>query len=114
VASVEGVLYGPQGIMELTYFWSLGVATNNQANPYALLQGLRQAKSNNVQQIIILGDSKNTIKHMRNGSLPKDSRLKAIILQKIRLEIQHGPQVEFLHFHQHNNSIADQKDNKAM
>jgi len=70
-----------------------------------LMQRSRQTISKNVQHITILEGSKNTISHTRKGSLPKDSQLKAI-LQRIRLELHDGPQVEFLHFFWHNNSMV--------
>jgi len=37
---VGRVLLGPQGTLELSYVWGLDLTTNNQAEAYALLQGV--------------------------------------------------------------------------
>jgi hypothetical protein len=46
--SVGGVLHDPRGKIKTTYSWNIGVASNNQAESYALLQGLLIAKSKNI------------------------------------------------------------------
>jgi ribonuclease HI len=78
VAGAGGVLYGPGGHIESTFSWNLGVATNNQAEAYALLQGLLIARSKSIRILSVVGDSKNTIRHLRLSSLPMDVSLKSI------------------------------------
>jgi ribonuclease HI len=78
VAGAGGVLFCPGGITELVYSWSLGQATNNQAEAYTLLQGLVLVKACNIGKLFILGDSKNTINHLRWVLLPRDAKLRSI------------------------------------
>jgi ribonuclease HI len=79
VAGARGVLYDPGGNIENTYSWNLGVATNNQVELYALLQGLFIARSKNIKSLLVVGDSKNTIRHLRRSSLIVDVSLKSIV-----------------------------------
>jgi ribonuclease HI len=43
---------------QLTFAWGLGIASNNLAEAYALMQGLRLAIEANIQSLIVVGDSK--------------------------------------------------------
>jgi ribonuclease HI len=52
VKGAGGVLFDPRGSIELTYFWSLGQTTNNQAEAYALLEILKQLRGG-VNQLFI-------------------------------------------------------------
>lgn len=78
VARAGGVLFGPRGNMENTYSQNLDQATNNQAKAYALLQGLTLARAPNIYEIVILGDSKNAIRYLQLGTLPRDAHLCSI------------------------------------
>lgn len=40
VAGAAGIILDPKGQLETTYAWGLGNSTNNQAEAYALIQGL--------------------------------------------------------------------------
>jgi ribonuclease HI len=60
----SGVLFGPRGILESSFSWILGQAYNNQAEAYALLQGVQTASVDEVRQLNILGESKNTIRYL--------------------------------------------------
>ena len=79
VTGSGGVLYDPGGNIENTYSWNLGVATNNQAESYALLQGLFIARLQNIKSLLVVGDSKNTIRHLRRSCLIMDVSLKSIV-----------------------------------
>jgi ribonuclease HI len=72
------ILFGPRGTLEITYSWNLGRVTNNQAKAYALLQGLSLVGARNVHKLVVLRDSKNTIRHLKPGSLTWDARLCSI------------------------------------
>jgi ribonuclease HI len=74
----RGVLYGPGGNIVSTFSWNLGVATNNQAKAYALLQGLSITKARNIRILSVMGDSKNTIRHLWLSTLLVDASLYSI------------------------------------
>jgi ribonuclease HI len=59
-----GVIIDPRGNQELNYAWSLGKMTKNQAEEYALLKGIQLTKGLQLQQLYIVGDSKNTIRSL--------------------------------------------------
>jgi ribonuclease HI len=63
VARAGGVIFCPGGKKELSYFWNIGHATNNQFEAYALLQGLQLAKARGIHSIIIVGNPKSTINY---------------------------------------------------
>jgi len=73
-----GLFFGPRGIVESSFSWNVGQAFNNQALAYSLLQGFTLAKARNTHRIVILGYSKNTIRHLHLGTFPWDARLSSI------------------------------------
>jgi ribonuclease HI len=90
-AGVGGVILDPRGNIEMSFAWSLGCTTNNQAEEYTLLKGVQLVRENQIQRIIIIGDSLNS---MIKGTLPKDSQLYNII-KKTRNLLVGIPQVSF-------------------
>jgi ribonuclease HI len=82
VVGVGGVIYDLEGKQESTYAWGLGIATNNQAKAYALLQGLSIIISLGIRELVVLGDSRMVIKSLNRQEPLKDLRL-ASILYKI-------------------------------
>jgi ribonuclease HI len=78
VAGAGGVLFGPKGYIELRFAWNLGIASNNQTEEYAFLQGIYLAKARGIQYLIIIDDSLNTIQSMIYGSSPLDAQLNNI------------------------------------
>jgi ribonuclease HI len=70
VIGVGGVILEPRGNHIVKYAWILGQATNNQAKEYTLLKGVQLAKGLQLQHLIIVGDSKNTIQCMIKGVTP--------------------------------------------
>jgi ribonuclease HI len=95
LAGVGGVILDfpkKRGNPEIKYAWSLGQATNNQAEEYALLKGVQLAKGLQLQQLIIMGDSKNTIQSLIKGVSPNVQY--RILSKKSNLKLQ-----VFLRFH---------------
>ena len=76
------------------------------------LQGLKLVKILQTQNLIVVGDSENIIRHMVLGTNPLDSRL-AFVFERIRQAIIPISNVNFYHVLRENNSIADQFTNKA-
>jgi ribonuclease HI len=73
-----GVTYVPSGTVEIIFSYSLGHASNNQVEAYAFLQGIYVSKKQQVHQLNILIDSKNTIKYFIQGSSMKDAHIGSI------------------------------------
>jgi ribonuclease HI len=84
VAGGGGVLLNPDGQLELSYAWGLGVETNNRAEALALWQGLNQAISKKVKDLVIIGDSKLIIQALTLRNPVKQTKLQHI-LEKIHL-----------------------------
>lgn len=55
------------------------VSPNNQAEAYALLQGLRIANGSQIQSLIVVGDSKAVISQMILNTTPVDNILASVI-----------------------------------
>jgi hypothetical protein len=73
VAGARGVSYGSRGELELSFAWGLGLATNNQAEQYALFLGLSLAQERGILQLSLLGDSLNTIRILHSTSLQRNA-----------------------------------------
>jgi ribonuclease HI len=87
VAGVVGVIYSPGGQLSLSFSWSIGEATNNQAEAYAIFKGLGLAQNQGIKDISILGNSWMIINLIRKPSPPQDMKLKNImvrVLQEIK------------------------------
>jgi ribonuclease HI len=111
-AGAGGVLYNPRGKRMLCYSWNLGVTTNNMAEAYAMYQGALLAQDRQLSHIIVIGDSKNIIRHFVTGTGPKNSKLKRIIERtRAILSTIHS---SFYHVPCTNNMIADEQANLAI
>jgi ribonuclease HI len=69
MAGVGGVIYDPKGKQESAYAWGLGIATNNQIEAYALLQGLSIIISLGIRELVVLGDSRIVIKSLNHQGI---------------------------------------------
>jgi ribonuclease HI len=111
-AGEGGVLYSPRRQIMLCYSWNLGVTTSKLVEAYALYQGSLQAQDRQLNHIIVIGDSKNIIRHFFKGTDPKNTNLKRIIertgaiISTIHSSFYHVPHT--------NNRIADEKENIAI
>ena len=74
------IVYDPRGTQELCHNWRLGTATNNQAEAYALLQGIKTVNPSIVKSIITIGDSSIIIHFMNNDKDMNDDKLAKLIL----------------------------------
>jgi ribonuclease HI len=92
-----GVLYNPKGKRMLCYSWNLGVTSNNMVEAYAMYQGPLLAQDRQLSHILVIGDSKNIIRHFFSGTDPNNSKLKRIIdrtraiLSTIHFSFYHVP-----------------------
>jgi len=104
------VIIYPRGNQVLSFHWNLGIATNNQAEAYALYQGLHLAKRRNIHSLSVIGDSKIIIGYVRKGSHPPNLHLKAI-LQTISTTIKLFHNIFLFHILRRNNHLADAQAN---
>ena len=51
-----GVIYSLEGQLSLSFSWSIGEETNNQAEAYAIFKGLGLAQNQGIKDINILGN----------------------------------------------------------
>jgi len=59
-----GVIINPEEHKEITCSWSIGFDTNNQAEAYGSLMGLKQIQTLMVNKALIFGDSRLIIQAM--------------------------------------------------
>jgi ribonuclease HI len=109
---VGGVLFIPRGQILLTYSWNLGITTNNLAEAYAIFKGAQLAKERQINQLIILGDSKTIIRYFIKKTIPKNSILKRIIDRTRDTLSSMLP--TFYHIRRSNNGSADEQANRAI
>jgi ribonuclease HI len=107
-----GVLYEPGGKRILNYYWNIGKDTNNKAEAYALLKGLQLAKTHQILNLNVLGDSKTVIRMMVQGTDPKNLSLKRII-DRIRVDSQ-TLKPTFFHILREHNKATDNMANEAI
>lgn len=112
VSSVGGVILDPRGNIETRFTWNLGITNNNQVEEYVLLKGIQLVKKNQIQHIIVIRDSMNTIRSMIKGTLPRDTQL-CNITKNIRHMIKDIPQLSFCHVMRENNRLANSQANLA-
>jgi ribonuclease HI len=84
-----------------------------QAEALALLQGLKQAKSNGISDVSIIGDSQSIIKVLVEDSFPADIRL-ARVISRIRILVKSLWTASFLHVLRENNKEADLEAKRAV
>lgn len=82
-AGAGGVIINRGGTTVYFFAWSPGISTNNQAEAYTFLQGLKLAINVRIQSVILVGDSKNVIRHVVLDSKTLDSWL-ASVFERIR------------------------------
>jgi ribonuclease HI len=107
-----GVLYEPGGKIILNYYWNIGKDTNNKAEAYALLKGLQLAKTHQISNLNVIGDSKTVIRMMVQGTDPKNLSLKRII-DRIRVDSK-SLKPTFFHILRENNTTTDKLVNEAI
>ena len=102
----------PSGSVHSSFAWGLGVESNNFAEYHALWQGLRQALSLNIRNILVFGDSKMVIQAMRSNSSPPSIHMKRIA-QKNQILMGKFQSISFFHVLRHLNKAADLEANHA-
>jgi ribonuclease HI len=112
LAGRGGVLVSPTGHPELVFAWGLGVETNNRAEALALWQGLNQAIAPNVQDLVIIGDSRLIIQALILRNKVQNTKLQHI-LEKFHLLLGSLRTYQLYHVLRKLNALADAEANKG-
>ena len=108
-----GVIFGPNGNLNLTYSWNLGIDSNNMAEALALWQGLNQALFHGIQDLTIMGVSKLIIHFINTQTFPSSIRLRQVLL-RISMTIPSFRTIDFFHVLRMNNGLANKAANEAI
>ena len=65
----------PEGIMEINYARGLRIVSNNEAEAYGFLQGLKNIDLKRVQSILVVGDSSTILKIMNKHHISTENSL---------------------------------------
>ena len=107
------MIFGPDGNLNLTYSWNLGIDSNNMAEALALWQGLNQALLHGIQDLTVMGDSKLIIHFIKTKTFPSSIWLRQVLL-RISMIIPSFRTIDFFHVLQMNNGLADKAANEAI
>ena len=107
-----GIILDPSGKLHLSYAWGLGHASNNQAEFFALWQGLNQARKLNIQKIIKFGNSRLIIKALHTKKGPTDINL-GQTYRKVLLLLTHFSTHKAYHVLRNLNNLADAEANRG-
>jgi len=109
---VGGVNINTGGIIEVSFTRGLSTLTNNQVEAYALLKGLKIVINSRIEKLIVVGDSKNAIRHMVLNTILVDS-LFASLLEWAKQESKKISDVNSFHALRENNSLAHDYANQT-
>ena len=96
----------------LTYSWNLGITTSNLAEAYAIFKGAQLAQERQINQLIILGDSKTIIRYFIRKTTPKNSNLKRLIYRT--RDTLSSMLTSFYHIRLSNNGSTNEQANRAI
>jgi ribonuclease HI len=104
------ILVSPTGLLELNFSWGIGIEMNNKAEALALCQGLNQAINHNIQDLVIIRDSRLIIQALILCKSVKNEKLHHI-LEKIQLLLGNLRSYKLYHFLQNLNASANTEAN---
>ncbi len=113
LAAVGAVLRDENDNLIDTYSAFIGISTNNIAEYTALIQGLRLARLNNVDNLTCYLDSELVVKQINGIYKVRDDNLK-ILKQKVDDWSTHFNTIEFVHVPRIKNKNADTLVNEAL
>ena len=108
-----GVIFGPDGDLNFTYSWNLGIDSNNMAEALALWKGLNKALLRGIQDLTVVGDSKLIIHCINTQTFPSSNQLRQVLL-RISMIIPIFRSIEFFHVLRMNNGLAEKAANEAI
>ena len=105
-----GVFIIPDGEMEFNLSWGLGMETNNIEESLALWQGLQITRTQGINEIIVLGDSRVIIQALSENTLPSQMHLRQM-MRKIQALVSSFRKIEYFHILRKFNGKADRAEN---
>jgi len=108
-----GIIQDPNQGTVMKYAIGLGIDTNNRAEALALWQGLKLAIQHNIQDLIVIGDSRIIIQAMVKKSHSHSIKLQSL-LDKIRIITSKLKSCQFFHVLRDQNCNADQEANQGV
>jgi len=111
-AGSGGVLMSVNGTIVSSYHWGLGIESNNIAECYGLLQGLRIANTKGINALSVFGDSRMLIQALINKKRPDHLKL-ALLYRKIQMTCKKFHSIRFYHILRGLNKLADKEANKG-
>ena len=112
-ASYGGVIYKINGTELLTYKAYIGEHTNNVAEYFGLLVGLRHCVEQNIKHLNVYGDSKLVIEQVKGNWKVRNENLKKIHQPIVEL-VKKFDLIKLTHIYRKNNKRADQLANEAL
>jgi ribonuclease HI len=103
----------PNAEVMVRYAIGLGIATNNHAEAMALWQGLCQARSNGIRNLIIIGDSRLLICAIARSTETQSAQLNNL-LARIRLLLKDLDSFQVFHVLRELNKDADEEANRGV
>lgn len=71
----RAIIHSPDGTIESTFAWGLGISSNNEAKAYALYKGLSILHGNGIRPATVIGNSTTIIRSFIMLSLPAQESL---------------------------------------
>ncbi|MDD3711726.1 MAG: ribonuclease HI family protein [Patescibacteria group bacterium] len=112
-AGIGVVLYNKkkEKIAEVSKY--LGIATNNQAEYRALIEGLKKAKELGAKELEVFLDSELVVKQLNREYKVKNKDLAPLFLEVYNLSLSFS-KIVFKHVYREENKEADRLANEAM
>ena len=106
----RGFIITPEGLLETSFAWGLGLETNNMAEALALWQGLRIANNQDITELTVLEDSRIIIQAINKNLIPNQMHLKWLI-HKIKVQALTFSKIKLYHVLRKINKEEDQATN---
>eukprot|EP00253_Pinus_taeda_P004292 PITA_04292 len=107
-----GIIFSPEGRSKDSFFWSLGVKTNNQAELLSLLKACQIAREKGIKDIQISGDSVILIKKLIAGELFRNADLNRT-LERLKRVLAFFASYKVFHILRTSNNEADLMANRG-
>ena len=107
-----GIIYSPNGVSRDSFYWGLGLKTNNQAELLSLLKACQLAREKGFKDIQIFGDSEILIKNLNTEEKFRNASLNRVLERLKRVLIAFNS-YKFYHILRSSNSEADLMANKG-
>ena len=112
-AGIGAVLTDPSGRTVATLAQGIGVATNNQAEYGAVIEGLRLAAERGAKRVLVRSDSKLLVEQLAGRFRVKNPTLQRLH-EEVRALVRTFDRVDFEHVRREENADADALANEGV